>query len=277
MLSIKNYKEHYSRVENGSETSSQPENIEPSISSKYWVASRVISVFTVAWHSVCLFMFISGAIMMTSALRWVPSDKYCASKLSIWSPLLEAIEYEEYNWESGLALKNSGYTGPPTAELEDKWKKIIEVPSVIIPTERIPSLNRSVEQGFLRAPSSSPTSGYVAVTEVFHQLHCINVLRQYVWQDSYPEGLLPTLLKFNSPEVAREHADHCVETLRQAVTCNSDVTPFLIYQKKRSPGSGPSLEEDFGGFHKCRRFDKLLDWVNKNGVIVTWSNINDDM
>ncbi|EFQ24893.1 uncharacterized protein GLRG_00037, partial [Colletotrichum graminicola M1.001] len=123
----------------------------------------------------------------------------------------------------------------------------------------------------------SPTSGYVGVIEVFHQLHCINVLRQYAWKDSYPEGLLPTLLKYNSPEVARQHADHCIETLRQAVTCNSDVTPFLIYQKEPSPGGGRGLDEDFGAFHKCRRFDKLLDWVNENGVVVTWSNIQDDM
>ncbi|KAK1960050.1 hypothetical protein LY78DRAFT_590361 [Colletotrichum sublineola] len=142
------------------------------------------------------------------------------------------------------------------------------VPPVIIPPERVPSLNRSVEQGFLSAPSSSPTPGYVATVEVFHHLHCVNVLRQYLWRESYPESQLPSFLKYNSPEVAKEHADHCIETLRQAITCSGDVTPYLFYQKQPSSGSGPSIKEDFKAFHKCRRFDKLLNWVKENGIDV---------
>ncbi|KAK2036471.1 hypothetical protein LZ31DRAFT_483687, partial [Colletotrichum somersetense] len=217
-----------------------------------------------AWRSVCLLTFISGAITMIAALRWAPSDKYCASKLSIWSPLIEAIEYEERDWESNFEVRKSGFTGPPTPEMEAKWDDISTVPAVIIPPERVPLLNRSVEQGFLAAPS--PALGYVGVIEVFHHLHCINVLRQYIWKDSYPEGLLPTLLKYNSPEVAREHTNHCIETLRQAITCSSDVNPYLIYQKTPSSSPGSSLQEDFGAFHKCRRFDKLLAWVKENGL-----------
>ncbi|KAK2036798.1 hypothetical protein LZ31DRAFT_482770, partial [Colletotrichum somersetense] len=112
--------------------------------------------------------------------------------------------------------------------------------------------------------------GYVAGVEVFHHLHFVNVLRQFLWRDSYPEGMSPSLLKFNSPEVARAHADHCIETLRLALMCNVDITPYLFYEDEPAPGSNVPAKEDFQAFHKCKRFDRLLDWVHENGVVVPW-------
>lgn len=140
----------------------------------------------------------------------------------------------------------------------------------MIPSERLPFLNRSVEQGFVSAYPNSPTDGYIAGIEVFHHLHCLNVLRQYIWRDGYPESLIPSLFKFNSPEVAREHADHCVETIRHALMCNADVTPYLLFEVEPEPGSDVPAREDFQAFHKCRNFGGLVDWVKANGVIVPW-------
>ncbi|KAJ4397177.1 hypothetical protein N0V93_001401 [Gnomoniopsis smithogilvyi] len=147
--------------------------------------------------------------------------------------------------------------------MEAKWKNMIEV---LIPPDKVPLLNRSIEQGFVTA--SLPSDGYIAGVEVFHHLHCLNVLRQYIWRDSYPEGLVPSLLKFNSPAVALEHTDHCIETLRQALMCSADVTPYLLYETEPAPGSDVPAREDFQAFHKCRKFDVLLDWVKENGVVV---------
>jgi hypothetical protein len=143
------------------------------------------------------------------------------------------------------------------------------VPSVVIPPERLPFLNRSVEQGFVPVYPNS-THGYIAGVEVFHHLHCLNVLRQYAWHDSYPEELLPSLFKYNSPLAVRAHVDHCIETLRLALMCNADVTPYLLYEQKAEPGLDVPAREDFEAFHKCKKFDRLLDWVKINGVVVPW-------
>lgn len=40
------------------------------------------------------------------------------------APLLEAVEYEERDWENTYIIGDSGFTGPPTAELEAKWINI---------------------------------------------------------------------------------------------------------------------------------------------------------
>ena len=139
------------------------------------------------------------------------------------------------------------------------------MPAVLVPPERISSLNRSIEEGFVEAEPPA-SHGYIAGVEVFHHLHCLNVVRQFAWRDRYPEGLMPTLLKYNSPAVARAHVDHCIETLREALTCNADLTPYLWY-KYAGDGDGPA-KEDFQATHKCKRFDRIVDWVKENGVNV---------
>jgi hypothetical protein len=102
---------------------------------------------------------------------------------------------------------------------------------------------------------------------VFHHLHCLNVLRQALWVHEYPEGLVPSLFKYNSPAVARKHADHCISTLHQALTCNADLTPYLLYD---STGQGAGIaREDFQATHKCKRFEPIFEWVHKNGVVVS--------
>jgi hypothetical protein len=159
------------------------------------------------------------------------------------------------------------------------------VPTVIIPEDRVPALNRSIEQGFVKGGppgqegyiagiegESSPSAAMICGTfpdmfPVFHHLHCLNVLRQALWVHEYPKGLVPSLFKYNSPTVARKHADHCISTLHQALTCNADLTPYLLYD---STGKGAGVaREDFQATHKCKRFEPLIDWVHTNGFVVS--------
>ncbi|OJJ99190.1 hypothetical protein ASPACDRAFT_120321 [Aspergillus aculeatus ATCC 16872] len=222
----------------------------------------------VTWSLVCLLMFLAGVVMLSTAQSWKLSDRECAAQLSIWSPLLEAVEFEQRDWVSIFATQNSGYTGAPTEQMEARWKRLVDVPSVVVPPERLPLLNRSTEQGFVPVSAESPIQGYVAGVEVFHHLHCLNVLRQYIGRDEYPEGRLPRILKQNSPLAIRAHVDHCIETIRLALMCNADVTPYLLYEKGGESPSQVPAREDFQAFHKCKRFDRLLDWVRLNGVVV---------
>ncbi|KAL9044034.1 MAG: hypothetical protein Q9214_002801 [Letrouitia sp. 1 TL-2023] len=215
----------------------------------------------------CCLIFVGGAMMLLAAVYTKQSDKDCAAQLSIWflspAPVLDAVEYEERDWVN-IFSTHSGFVGTPTSELEEKWHKLVDVPTVLIPPERIPFLNRSIEQGFVEANPPAP-HGYIATVEVFHHLHCLNVVRQYATRDRYPEGLVPTILKYNSPAVAVAHVDHCIEVLRTSLTCNADLTPYLWYKEPNGGDGAP--REDFQATHKCKRFDRILDWVKENGVV----------
>jgi len=59
------------------------------------------------------------------------------------------------------------------------------------------------------------------------------------------------------------HVDHCLEELRLSLMCYGDITPLpVVVDKDRAAGR----RLDFSVHHKCRKFDRIVDWVEENGV-----------
>lgn len=150
----------------------------------------------------------------------------------------------------------------------------------------IEALNQSQQGRHVEVFGSDPANPkYGALLEVFHQLHCLvsfdishfsgystkyllsgqNVLRQHSWGlekfnrswgELYPSFMEDRLL-------TRMHVDHCLETLRLSLMCSADVTPLLyVYDKDNVLGHRP----DFNTHHKCRDFNKIVDFVKENAV-----------
>lgn len=83
--------------------------------------------------------------------------------------------------------------------------------------------------------------------------------------DKYTNETLPD--EFNIPlKALRIHTDHCIETLRLVLMCQSDITPVMV---KWSSGVPPIPEADFNSHHKCRDFDAIVAW-NKAHAIKSW-------
>jgi hypothetical protein len=111
---------------------------------------------------------------------------------------------------------------------------------------------------------------------VFHQLHCLNFVRQYIWSDSYDADQVPTLLTQDgerSGEVNKLHATHCIEVIRQALMCNADLTPYLMF---KTLGASP-VTEDFNASHKCKKFDRITDWMKVNSAAEEWAEIRNEL
>ncbi|KAL8387061.1 hypothetical protein RB595_010185 [Gaeumannomyces hyphopodioides] len=189
-----------------------------------------------------------------------PTDNQCARQLSVWSPALEAVEYVSLDFDNAFN-STSKYRGPPTPEVEQAWHNLTFKHAVEIPEDKISALNRSEKDNLHHVPPDVGT-GYVALIEVFHQLHCLNLVRMFTWYQAgkYPGGAPPGL--FPGKEDAfrnRMHVDHCLETLRIALMCWGDVTPVVV--RKGGPVGGRA---DFNSHHKCRNWDKLESWMDNN-------------
>jgi hypothetical protein len=118
--------------------------------------------------------------------------------------------------------------------------------------------------------------GYRVGIEVFHQLHCLNLLRQVSYWDYYSkkggdfeegiDGVRMHVGKNFALGLPRIHSngkfplDHCLEMLRMNLQCNSDIG--LITFEKTDEGIWP----DFSSWHTCRKFEKVLDWAMENTV-----------
>jgi hypothetical protein len=62
------------------------------------------------------------------------------------------------------------------------------VGNVDVPLEQLPSLNKSKEYNWYY----SENGGVVAGLEVFHSLHCLDMVRQYTYKDEYDYSDNPT-------------------------------------------------------------------------------------
>lgn len=55
---------------------------------------------------------------------------------------------------------------------------------------------------------------------------------------------------------------HCVENLRAAILCHSDVTPVTFHWNRRMQSIVQKLETP----HKCRNFEKIRRWAGERRV-----------
>ncbi|KAK1141023.1 hypothetical protein N8T08_009596 [Aspergillus melleus] len=109
---------------------------------------------------------------------------------------------------------------------------------------------RGGEADMIRGPTYEKPGGWSLVgIDVFHQLHCLNLLRQGLRPDYYT--------KHDDEPAYTIHINHCLDYLRQAAMCNVDVTPIPVLWSEREDRPVP----DFQVEHTCRDFWKVRDWA----------------
>nr|A0A142I736.1 RecName: Full=UstYa family oxidase phomYc'; AltName: Full=Phomopsin biosynthesis cluster protein Yc'a [Diaporthe leptostromiformis]AMR44288.1 DUF3328 protein [Diaporthe leptostromiformis] len=170
-----------------------------------------------------------------------PSNITCAKQLSPYSPYLEDgdLELEEFT-ELNHLMQPSPYRGQPTPEIEEAWVRLWR------------------DYAHVSTRYGDDMLGFL---NVFHQLHCLNLVRQYTYRDDYDYS---NVTAFRAPqELVRGHIDHCIETIRKSIMCASDVTP-VVFQLDDSRKSG--FKSDFNMRRTCRNFDKIQDWAVANAV-----------
>ncbi|KAF2648524.1 hypothetical protein K491DRAFT_612607, partial [Lophiostoma macrostomum CBS 122681] len=97
---------------------------------------------------------------------------------------------------------------------------------------------------------------------VFHQLHCLDAIRQ-AYYTAYNAAMRGEKLDADSiPEMAgEEHVKHCVELIRQSLTCMADRTIEMKNQEGGVTG--------FGTTHQCADYEELVrrveQWHRENG------------
>ncbi|KAF3070827.1 hypothetical protein GL218_00216 [Daldinia childiae] len=189
------------------------------------------------------------------------SEVQCAAKTSYYSPLLEedagAIEYEFRRFQGALEHR-SIYKGTPNKELDAAWEEITHMNNSGVNGEVIDRIGKS--RISVKYPESQGGQYDVGI-EVFHHLHCLNILRQYTYKEYYfrPENRPKSFT--DSEPVMRLHLDHCIEMLREVLICHGDVG-IITYNWVQPWGLYP----DFSTYHKCRRLDKIVDWADKHAL-----------
>ncbi|KAG1842863.1 hypothetical protein DFJ58DRAFT_805453 [Suillus subalutaceus] len=182
----------------------------------------------------------------------------------LYSPANEAFESIGIIRLNGTLGASSIYRGSPSPEVDAAWDRIsLNARPVGMTLEQLLRTGEKPSPAMTRYPDEYG-GGYMSTVEVIHQLHCIDMLRRASW------GNHDNSLGHNeSPENYRIHLDHCIEMLRQNIMCRGDVT-MLTYDWVEG------VKDPFPNFnipHRCRNFEKILDWVDEHRVFVPKSEM----
>lgn len=145
------------------------------------------------------------------------------------------------------------YVGPPSGQIDAAWHDLLHDQYVSLSPEealQFPEQDRSLI-------FYDHAQHYYFELGVFHNLHCLNELRMMVDHEYYDaKSPHPSGDIFSG----REHVDHCIDQIRQALQCHADLTPVPM----QVAGSGIIIGN--GEVHTCRDFDRIREWVSERGL-----------
>ncbi|OJJ50736.1 hypothetical protein ASPZODRAFT_126660 [Penicilliopsis zonata CBS 506.65] len=165
---------------------------------------------------------------------------------------------------NGSLLPNnppSIYRQDPSPEVDAAWHRIANINPIAMNADEVrrngydPSIVAEwpAEYGF--GPGA-----FVGRLDVFHELHCLDLLRREAhYEHYYPEW---PKSEGGAPEDHRVHISHCVYSLLQSLMCSASTDPFIHYWVD----VGDEPYPDFSINRQCRDFDAVLRWQEENSV-----------
>ncbi|KAH8813784.1 hypothetical protein DL96DRAFT_1535390 [Flagelloscypha sp. PMI_526] len=214
------------------------------------------------WRRVfyCVIILVQSSVLALLLLR--PSGsctKSCPARTFtnnplVYSPIQDELEYEVKVFTPTLDVAWLGQLGKElpsetpsiyegfTDEADEAWTnlyfgtfiKMTKAEASQLPNKTYPILGEE--------------DAYIGQFDVFHQLHCLNYLRQSLEPDRYSHDSLHGLQK--------THLEHCIESLRQSLTCMSDVSVVTFqWDEDIKQVTGQSSIA-----HSCRNFDQIQKW-----------------
>lgn len=142
--------------------------------------------------------FIFGFLTITSMM----SQNSCTRKMSTWSPALQIYEDDNLITQpfNGALRESNKYRGPPSNELDAAWDEITYPKGGLTRLSK-DELRRINASEYAAAYTEEMGGGYIAGIEVFHQLHCVNMLRQATYMSYY----LPRNPEWKDHQTLRYH------------------------------------------------------------------------
>ncbi|KAF8885578.1 hypothetical protein CPB84DRAFT_1685384 [Gymnopilus junonius] len=138
----------------------------------------------------------------------------------------------------------------PSPELDQLWEDLHSFGVSRIPKSEVVLLPHKT------SPIPGDEEDYVIELDVFHELHCLNMIRQSIYSDYYPH-MWP-----NNTDTAW-HIGHCLDSIRQSLMCSADIS-VMVWQWS------DALQEtvEHGNVtHICRRFDKIQEWAKERQIL----------
>lgn len=155
----------------------------------------------------CLFAGILIGILLSLltfiTVAYVQPKNKCTQKMSTWSPALEIYNDDDFEIQrfDGSLRGPHEFSSTPSDEIDEKWEKITFAKGGLMRFSK-DDVHRINASKYAAEYTEEMGGGYMGAVEVFHELHCLNMLRQATYMDYY----LPKMKEWrDDPETLRFH------------------------------------------------------------------------
>lgn len=219
--------------------------------------SRAVTVTLASLLAAVFFAWVAREFTWRKAFNSTMFQNYPPDKITytttpipdVFSPAAPAIQYKEVVFHNNFHADRTKWQGPPDDSVDAAWRDLyINVGVIKIPksdADRLPNAT---------LPIPGEEDGYITGLEVYHQLHCLDLVRKHLYPDRYGGD------KYMSPEGKKEywiHLEHCIDNLRQTIMCYSDISTIPWKWNERVGAEFPDAHTT----HVCRDFDRLTEWM----------------
>lgn len=130
-----------------------------------------------------ILLLISTTLLATAYILSNPNDSQYVQKFSSYSPARPAVKYVSGTFNASQA-EASGYIGLSN-ETEEMWNWVtIDIGDQMITPEELKLIDKPESSVKTKDPRSGK-EGYRIGLEVFHQLHCLNLVRKATHREYY--------------------------------------------------------------------------------------------
>ncbi|KAF7983125.1 hypothetical protein HWV62_24087 [Athelia sp. TMB] len=170
-----------------------------------------------------------------------------------YSPAWDAVEYEQRLFSKATAVPLP-WQGAPSDEVDAAWEDLIDSQGTKVGLTKIPKADAAKMLNHTVAVPGDEGS-FATTLDVFHQLHCLNLIRKALHPDYYADHLA----MHNSGAQGFNHVGHCITAIRESLMCSADITPTVFKWEETEHRTFPRLDV----MHTCRNFDKIRDWAKE--------------
>ncbi|KAI3342535.1 hypothetical protein F4824DRAFT_512270 [Ustulina deusta] len=157
----------------------------------------------------------------------------------------------------------SPWNQEPSDELDAIWTDLLRALNIRITSNEMNFLKENKSNRVqVTGGNRQSDHDYVGVLGVYHHLHCLNNLRRAIHWDYY--GPRMSGLK-HLEGLSREHSDHCIDTIRQALMCHANTGVYTSEWDYKTHNPSRSLESRSST--TCVQWDSLNNWARDRALV----------
>jgi len=154
-------------------------------------------------------------LTITTSLLLIQWKKNVELAYRPYSPANSALSYKQQRM---FPPEDSIFYGPPSDEQDFAWADLLTPVNVRVNHEEM-ALGNETFSNVVQLLDG----GYVVVLAVYHELHCLNIIRRYMYSDRFYPNATSDYIDYQ-----REHITHCINVLRHFAMCHADVGMYSV-------------------------------------------------